>query len=478
MRLIWFRHDLRVHDHKPLQNALQSDEDIQAVYVLDRRNQEQISPGLKRMGAKRLHFLAQSLRDLEQSLQNLGVPLSVLAGSVSEVMEDVIRENGVTDVYLHSHPGAEERGDLERLIQRLPATHFHVSEGHTLLRRDQLPFERSEFPMSFSRFRRELEKALPIPTKASDFTLQEAELFQETPQPRSRTQRPNDISNRIIPVTDPFADEPKTEGFVQGGETEGIRQLHNFVRTPERLFSYKETRDGLLQFHDSSKLSFWLANGNLSPKKVYQEILQMEAEHGRNESSYWLFFELLWREYFQWLMWMTDSALFQRRGFLAEDLLWHENHQMFEKWKEGETGYPLIDAAMKELKTTGYMSNRARQNAASFLTKNLGIDWRWGARYFEEQLLDYDPASNYGNWAYQSGVGTDMRELRAFNVIRQGERYDRSGDYAKYWLGLPQEIPGKAVYDPDKLKAYTNRPEPIVDFSASLEKRKKELGYS
>ncbi|SER94297.1 DASH family cryptochrome [Salisediminibacterium halotolerans] len=478
MNLVWFRHDLRIHDHLPLKNALQSERETEAVYVLDSRNHESVSPGLRRMGAKRFDFLAESLRDLEQSLEKLAVPLAVLAGTVTAVLEDVIRENEVTNVYVHAHPGVEERKDLEELMQRFPEVRFHVSAGHTLLRPDQLPFDRSVFPMSFSRFRRELEKILPIPTKAAVFSPQEAALFQETVMPPAQGTHLNDNRSRIRPLTDGLAGYPNQKRFVEGGETAGIRQLKAFVHDPERLFAYKETRDGLLRFHDSSKLSFWLANGSLSPKRVYQDILQMEAEHGRNESSYWLFFELLWREYFQWLMWMTGSRLFQRRGFLPEDLPWHEDEHVFAKWAKGETGYPLVDAAMKELNATGYMSNRARQNAASFLTKNLGIDWRWGARYFEEQLLDYDPASNYGNWAYQAGVGTDMRELRAFHVIRQGERYDPGGDYAKYWLELPEHIPGKDVYDPDKLKLYTGVSEPIVNFADSLEKRKKELGYS
>ncbi|ADH98132.1 DASH family cryptochrome [Salisediminibacterium selenitireducens] len=474
VNVIWFRHDLRIHDHEPLRLAHWAKEETEAVFVRDARMDEKVTPGLKRAGEHRERFLMESLVVLAGSLEAEGMPFTVLKGPVVKTMIDWLTERGATDVFLHEHPGFEERRDLEEVQRALPHIHWHVSEGHTMFRRDQLPFSFSEFPMSFTMFRKRLEAHLRLPEKKRSFSYDSYDTVTEA-EPVFLSGKESGSFGAVRGSGDHIP-HAGGQGIVRGGEQEALARLRSYVGNASRLFTYKETRDGMFAFDDSSKLSFWLANGSLSPKRVYRAILDMEAANGRNESSYWLFFELLWREYFQWLMLATDARLFTKQGLLDVAIVWHEDKALFQAWKDGETGFPLVDAAMRELKATGYMSNRARQNAASFLTKNLGINWLWGARYFEEQLIDYDPASNYGNWAYQAGVGTDLRELRAFNVIGQGIRYDPKGSYAKNWLHLPDTLPGHTVYDPVKLSAHTDWPQPIVDLEESLERRKQELG--
>jgi len=474
LNIVWFRHDLRLHDHQPFFNAVKNGEDVRAVYVWDERWDEKDPLDIKRMGDARRRFLIESLEDLTASLRMYGISLAILYGNAEDDLLDWLTEQNAHSVFVHDHPGFIERRELRKLMSTSTRyIDWHVSEGHMLLRRDQLPVELEDFPMSFTRFRKKLESALNIPQKNTSYTEGERSIIQESPSayPEANSVR-GSVTLDALREKYPSANA----GIVKGGEKAGLRRLHDYVCDLEHLFTYKETRNGLLSFDDSSKLSFWLANGCLSPKRIYQSILQMEAEHGRNESSYWLFFELLWREYFQWLMLATDNRLFQKRGLLDDELLWHDDVSSYDAWRKGETGYPLVDAAMLELNTTGYMSNRARQNAASFLTKNLGINWLWGAKYFEEKLIDYDPASNYGNWAYQAGVGTDMRELRAFDVVGQGKRYDPKGRYVKHWLKLPENLSGDVVYDPVALQKRTDWPDPIVDQKTSLEDRKDELG--
>ncbi|MCC5889552.1 MAG: DASH family cryptochrome [Alkalibacterium sp.] len=474
MRAIWYRHDLRVHDHAALFDAVQSGEKVHAVYVWDERFEDEQVPALKRMGSHRRLFLIESLEDLLSSLNALGIELTVLSGHVQTVIPAWLTKNKIEHVYINEHPGVEERQDLDTIIQLTPEINWHKREGHTLFSHDQLPFDLKEFPMSFTRFRKKLEKELLIPKKDTKYTFEEQQVIQEAVEPYNFG---NKLKKRV-PARLVLRSEMRlsAKGIVDGGEAAALERLIEYVGEPDYLFNYKNTRDGLLSFDDSSKLSFWLASGCLSPKRVYQTILSMESKNKRNESSYWLFFELLWREYFQWLMVATNQKLFRLNGLLTYERQWSHNQDLFDKWKKGLTGYPLIDAAMTELNTTGYMSNRARQNVASFLTKNLGINWLWGARYFEEQLIDYDPASNYGNWAYQAGVGTDMRELRAFNVVGQGIRYDSEGDYVKHWLKLPADLPGNIVYDPYKLMNEISWKEPVVDQQDSLNRRRKEWG--
>lgn len=474
MRVVWFRNDLRVHDHLALFDAVKSGEKVQALFVWDERFNQEQEPGLVRMGDHRRLFLAESLNDLFSSLNSLGIELTILSGHVQSVVSNWLRKNNIEHVYVNEHPGLEERQDLDLIRHNTPGINWHIKEGHTLFRRDQLPMDLQAFPMSFTRFKKKLEKERLIPSKGSKHDVRDAERIQEAKEPDFFKEK---LANRVpIRLKLPIEPDYNKKGMVKGGESAALKRLKTYVGNADYLFTYKQTRDGLLDFDASSKLSFWLAHGCLSPKRVYQNILSMESQHKRTDSSYWLFFELLWREYFQWLMLATGKKLFTLKGLLEYERQWFEDKELFDIWRDGRTGYPLVDAAMIELKTTGYMSNRARQNVASFLTKNLGVNWLWGARYFEEQLIDYDPASNYGNWAYQAGVGTDMRELRAFNVVGQGIRYDPKGEYVKHWLNVPKELPGKIVYDPYELMEMIDWEKPVVDQTESLNRRRIEWG--
>ncbi len=184
----------------------------------------------------------------------------------------------------------------------------------------------------------------------------------------------------------------------------------------------------------STRFSPWLAVGSLSARSVWAESLRFEATFGRNEGSEWLRFELLWREYFRHL-----SRLWGRRLFITEGTATTHFPRTkrasapFEQWCTGKTGHLFIDAHMNELSSTGWMSNRGRQVVASYLVHHLHGDWRAGAAWFEHQLIDYDVASNYGNWTYLAGVGTDPRPNRVFNPDLQADRYDPSGSYRRKW---------------------------------------------
>ena len=189
--------------------------------------------------------------------------------------------------------------------------------------------------------------------------------------------------------------------------------------------------------------------GCLSPRKIYEEIRQFEAKHGANDSTYWLIFELLWRDYFIFVSLKYGSRMFKIQGIkLDVSKTWKQDISKFTKWINGETGVPFIDANMKELKQTGFMSNRGRQNVASFLAHDLEIDWRWGARYFESQLLDYDVCSNWANWNYVAGIGNDPRENRYFNVVKQGKMYDSKGKYVKHWIPELQKMNDSMIHTP------------------------------
>lgn len=236
----------------------------------------------------------------------------------------------------------------------------------------------------------------------------------------------------------------------------------------------------MLELDDSSKFSAYLANGCLSPRSIAAEVLRYEDARVANQSTYWMIFELLWREYFRLIERKHGSRLYRPGGLRGTPIPWRNNDSLFECWTRGKTGYPLVDANMRELAATGFMSNRGRQNVGSFLTKNLGIDWLRGAEWFESLLIDYDVASNYGNWAYVGGVGNDARGFRFFNILKQSRDYDADGSYVRHWLPELADVPTEHVHSPwtmsrGEAKAAgveigVDYPAPVVDLYESAAK--------
>ncbi|NQX93050.1 MAG: DASH family cryptochrome, partial [Flavobacteriales bacterium] len=220
----------------------------------------------------------------------------------------------------------------------------------------------------------------------------------------------------------------------KGGIENAWERLNQYFWDREGLSTYKNTRNGLLGEDYSSKFSPWLAKGCISSRQIYWEVKRYESEVTSNQSTYWLIFELIWRDYFRFVSMKYGDRIFWPSGIKATPPPSRQHQRTFEHWINGTTKDDFVNANMIELKETGWMSNRGRQNVASYLVHDLNIDWRMGAAWFENRLLDYDPASNYGNWIYVAGVGNDPRPNRKFNTKRQAEMYDSKGEFVKHWL--------------------------------------------
>ena len=223
----------------------------------------------------------------------------------------------------------------------------------------------------------------------------------------------------------------------QGGVEAGQKRAQKWIWESHNIFTYKITRNQLRGADFSSRFSPWLSLGCLSSREIFWEVKKYESKYSANESTYWLIFELLWRDFFQFLARVHGPKIFHRKGLHPERSLTVEPadaESLFSNWKMGTTMDPFINANMNELRLTGWMSNRGRQNVASYLINNLGLDWRRGAQWFEEQLIDYDPCSNYGNWLYLAGYGNDPRTNRCFNITKQAGLYDPTGSYQKDWI--------------------------------------------
>lgn len=423
--LVWFRSDLRTDDHEPLRRAAAAGP-VLGVYALDPALLAR-SPliGAPRAGAHRLRFLLESLGALRDELRALGSDLVVRRGAPGAVVPALAREIGATAVLAHEEPGTDEWADEDAVAAGLDdlGIPLRTSWGSTLVHPDDLPFELEQLPDIFSQFRRIVERQVSF----------------RRPEPAPRLAGVPGCEAGMIPTladlgVAPIPEDPRCAVVMRGGSTAGRERWEGWAFARRCLGRYKETRNGMLAPDDASRLSPWLALGCLSPRRIADDVRRYEHQHGRNDSTTWYVVELLWRDYFRFVLAAHGDRLFRASGLRGGRVAWRHDAERFAAWCEGRTGQPLVDAGMRELAATGWLSNRARQNVASFLAKELEIDWRWGAEWFEHQLLDYDPGSNWANWAYLAGVGNDPRSDRRFNLERQASEYDPRGDYRRTWL--------------------------------------------
>ena len=225
---------------------------------------------------------------------------------------------------------------------------------------------------------------------------------------------------------------PPHQGFsLNGGEDAGIRWITDYLWESRAIRHYKTTRNQLTGLQYSSHLSPYLAWGALSARYVWHQILRYEQEFGADEHSYWLRYELLWREYFHWTLRRVGKRYFGKRNIPIS------NPEHWQRWCEGRTGIPMVDAGIEELKQSGFVSNRLRQNMASYLIHDLKLDWRLGAAFFEQHLVDFDPASNWGNWGYIAGFNPtqpNQHQSHVFDLNWQLERYDPELKHIRTWI--------------------------------------------
>ena len=476
--LVWFRNDLRVHDQELLNIASEYNPiNIIPVYCFDDRQFGATTPfGFAKTGKFRTKFIQESVIDLRNNLQKIGSNLIVRKGLPEKVISEIAVEQKVDLVLFSQEATSEEKQVGNKLIQALQKAQIKVDTvwQSTLHHPDELPFAVKDIPDLFTSFRKKVEK--------------QSEVYQ-CEDPITKLAPIGDIKIGDIPplkelgVGGDTPADPRGVLEFRGGETEALKRLDHYFWQEDCLREYKETRNGMLGADYSSKFSPWLAHGCISPRYIYQQVEKYEAERVKNNSTYWLVFELLWRDFFRFTAVKYGDRLFYKSGLQNINIPWQENRSLFEAWAEGKTGYPLVDANMRELKATGFMSNRGRQNVASFLTKNLGLDWRMGAEWFESLLLDYDPCSNWGNWNYTAGIGNDARGFRYFNIPKQSKDYDRKGKYLRHWLPEIAGIKGDKIHTPWKLSRGEQKqcslqlgvdyPNPIVDFFSSVKHNEK-----
>jgi len=422
--IVWFTNNLRVHDNKALHDACVNYERVIAVYCFDKKNFEKEQFGFKKTGKYRAKFLIESVQDLSENLKNFNIPLFVTHDYSHHFLPIFCLTHEANAFFFLNEFTHEEEREIKKITKALPDdVKIHQYYDQFLFHPDEIPMEINKIPEVFTAFRKKLEKYGTIQKEVLPIAKDKSNLIE---------------TNTIIPTLkdlgfDDFSVPPNTAFPYSGGENTAKKRMHHYFFESKKLSFYKKTRNGLIGVDYSSKFSPWLANGAISARTIYWEVKAYEKEFGNNQSTYWLIFELLWRDYFKYLSLKHKNNVFKIEGIKQVPYKWSSNKHMIARWIDGETDEPFVNANMIELKKTGWMSNRGRQNVASYFAKELLLDWRIGAAYFESMLIDYDVHSNYGNWQYVAGVGNDPRD-RKFNVKLQAERYDADGKFQRLWL--------------------------------------------
>lgn len=442
--LFWFRHDLRLHDQPALHRAIALAQAtggwLLPLYIHDPLWQTETVWGFTRSSALRQQWRDMALQDLKQQLQALGSdllqwqgePVSLLR-SLALALGEARRAPFAPVLVCEEIAAPEEQAQLAALREQ--GLRLESVWQSTLMEPDSLPFAMSQLPDVYSDFRRALERA---------------SVAAASPLPAPRALPPLPLLPRsVLPPRLGQADEAVADnassagsalrlfGGLHGGERAALRHLEQYCQRG-LPHSYKQTRNGLSGIDYSTKWSPWLATGALSPRRAWAEVQALVAQQGPSEGTDWIRVELLWRDYFRWLHCKYGRRLYRSSGLRRGSPPTHDA-QAFLRWCRGQTGQPFIDAGMRELEATGYLSNRLRQNVASYLIHDLACDWRAGAAWFEAQLIDYDVTSNQGNWLYLSGGGTDPRGSRRFDPQRQAQLYDPDGAYRARWSQFATE---------------------------------------
>lgn len=416
---------MRLHDNPGWTQLVAAHDAAIGIFVLPQRWFLQGRYQSKGIEFHRLKFLLESLVDLRILLRSNGSELLVLNGDPSAEISAWAKRLSVHTVAVGEHPGSDECNDVLRVKDALDIPVI-VNENFTLFDRAELPFDVQDLPSIFSQFRNRIERETPSRSLPMPPHLRQLVELDNSPCELDKWQ--------AILSAQQIAVRTHPEALVfSGGSKAGLRQLNYFLTESHSIASYKETRNQLDGWTFSSKLSPWLAFGCISARQVVEAIRRYESEFQANESTYWLYFELLWREYFQWLAFRYGKKMFALRGIQNKNPLLSFYSAEFTAWCYGNTESAFVNAFMRQLLHSGWMSNRGRQIVASYLINELGVDWRYGAAWFEQQLIDYDVASNWGNWQCLAGVGTDPRGRRHFNTQKQRETYDPEATFIGRW---------------------------------------------
>jgi len=464
--IVWFRLDLRLRDNISLVDALQSCDQIIPVYIFDERlYAKQSKYGFRRIGIHRAEFIIESVNDLRKSLQKAGAELIIRYGKPEEILFEIARKHNTTAVFCNKERTSEEVSVQDTLEQKLWSIgqEIRYSRGKMLYHTGDLPFPVNHTPDTYASFYREVGKIIPIRPIIS--------------APTSIPMYPGNIEAGELPDLKSlhFNIEQK-EGLdfiFEGGESIGYQKIDDFIhynlKTSTPNNNWEEMRNS-----QTTHLAPYISAGCISVRSLYSALDEYSEHNKYKKRVKCLIHGLIRRDFYRLMAKKNRNQIFHKSGIShkANNLL-TDNMELFEIWKEAKTGVPLLDAFMRELNKTGYLSPEGRFFVASFLVEELKVNWQIGAEYFESILVDYDPSSNWVNWNHIGGVSLDSKEDRYCNIVTRARKIDPHGDFIREWLPELASIQNSNVHepykiDPDELKKLSivlgkDYPVPIVD---------------
>jgi len=420
--IFWFRNDLRLGDNRALNEANETGHPIIPVYIFDNSLYQTDSLGFKRCDEIRMNYLIDSVESFSEQLVKQNTQLLIFKGDTTQILLSLYQHFNAQAIYCHAEYASEEleiEDDLERKLN------LKKYWGNMLYTPDETQLDPEKSPFYYTAFK---NKVLSFATKINEI---------KTTTINWHTTSYNHIP---IPLYKPIRNS-KYPITLDPGEEAALKYVSSYFQS-EQFKSYIETRELLDSDGHSSQLSAWMAVGALSPRTILVQLEKCDMSDAQTSLSAEKFKDqLIWRDYYRWLFLRYKNKIFRETGLRTITPPQYNDHEALNSWITGTTSEPLINALMHQLNETGWMSNRGRMLAAYYLSKKLQVNWLWGARYFESQLIDYDVCNNYGNWAYQSGTGTDSRINRSYNLAKQAAKFDANGELVKQYNKIPQQQP-------------------------------------
>lgn len=442
--IIWFKNDLRLGDNESLVKAVENQYEIICIYCLDPRLFEFTEYGFRKMGVNRYIFLKQCLEDLRENLKKIGGELLVIVGEPEHEIPKLVTQYQIEAIFAEQEYATEEINMIGKLVANLPQNfNFQWSWGKTLYHLDDIPFTIEQIPLTSKAFRinttknTEVRKTFAIPENISFINFN---LSEDAPNLQQVGFSEEELKNQ--------------SPFMEGGETKALERLNYYLYETQLLTNYKWTRNKSLGKDFSSKFSAYLSLGCISPRTIHEQVKNYEQTIKKNISTWWLVFEIVWRDYFTFKLMRFQNKVYHTSGIKDKPTTFENNEIWFQKWCSGTTGIPFVDANMRQLNQTGFMSNRGRVNCSSFLIHDYRIDWTWGAAYFESRLIDYDVASNWLNWH------TQAFEIWYTNPVNQPLKY-KEQQFISEWIPELKHLNDQEILIPWESMEVNDYPKPV-----------------
>ncbi|WP_428945565.1 deoxyribodipyrimidine photo-lyase [Pantoea sp. FN060301] len=461
--LVWLRNDLRIHDNYALHAACRSEEaNVLALFIATPAQWKSHT-----MAPKQAAFIYDSLTEMQHALSERGIPLHLLHcddfAAVPGVLKEFCEQHQVDRLFYNYQYEVNER-QRDAAVERTLYDNDVIAQGFD----DSLLLS----PGSVLTGNREMYKVFTPFSRAFVKRLNEG-LPECVPAPTPRKNAPLAKPPELPPFDYPFEDYDRN--LFTAGETAALQRLREFCQQP--VTEYPENRN-IPAVDGTSRISVYLATGVLSPRQCLHRLLREHPAGLEDKNVFVWLNELIWREFYRHLL-VAWPSLCRHQPFIGwtKKVAWRQDKAQQEAWEQGRTGYPIVDAAMRQMNSLGWMHNRLRMITASFLIKDLLIDWRKGERYFMSQLIDGDLAANNGGWQWAASSGNDAAPyFRIFNPTTQGERFDKDGSFIRQWLPELKNVPDQHIHQPhiwaEKNQISLDYPAPIVDHK---EARKRTL---